>query len=217
MRGGNSLQFENSHGWAELNELSDGDLLARLINGEHSALAVLFDRYHRLVFSIAVRILRDRGEAEDVVQVVFLNIFESAINYDPRKGTLKVWLLQYAYHRALNRRRSLSVQRVNLWEELDIAKERSQPLDADLLRYCEQLLERLKPLQRQVLKLTYFEGWTAQEIADLQGRAVAHVRNDLYRGLARLRPLVTHPAGPQRRESAGTLEGRAQVADTRAF
>lgn len=209
--------LEKVLGWAELNELGDADLLARLIDGEHSALAVLFDRYHRLVFSVAVRILRDQGEAEDVVQIVFLNIFQSAINFDPSKGTLRVWLLQYAYHRALNRRRSLSAQRVNLWDDLDAAKEPGQPFNAEALRYCEELLKELKPPQRQVLKLTYFEGWTAQEIADLQGRAVAHVRNDLYRGLARLRLLVMHPAGPRKRGLAVGLEGGSQIADTRAF
>lgn len=217
MQIGDALPFENSLGWSWLNELSDADLLVRLIDGEHSALAVLFDRYHRLVFSVAVRILRDQGEAEDVVQIVFLNIFESAINFDPRKGIFRVWLLQYAYHRALNRKRSLSAQRVNLWDDLDLAKKRSQQFDAESLRYCEQLLKELKPPQQQVLKLTYFEGWAAQEIADLQGRAVAHVRNDLYRSLARLRLLVMQPAGPQKRELAKALEGGSQIADTRAF
>lgn len=214
---GDSPPFENSLGWAELNVLSDPRLLVRLIAGEHSALAVLFDRYHRLVFSVAVGILRDQGEAEEVVQTVFLNVFESAINFDSRKGTFKQWLLQYAYHRALNRKRSLSAQRVYLWDDLQAANERSQPSKAELPRYCDQLLERLKPLQRQVLELTYFEGWTAQEIADLQGRPVAHVRNDLYRGLARLRPLVAHPSGSRRSGLAGAQEGEAQVADTRAF
>lgn len=217
MSRGDSPPFEARLGWAELNELSDADLLARLIAGEHSALAVLFDRYHRLVFSVAVRILRDEAEAEDVVQIVFLNIFESATNFDARKGTLKVWLLQYAYHRALNRRRNLSVQGVYLWDELDVAKERSRSYDAELLRYCEQLLKGLKPLQRQVLELTYFEGWTAQEIADLQGRAVAHVRNDHYRALARLRLAIARPAGLRRREIAFAQEGEVKVADTRAF
>jgi RNA polymerase sigma-70 factor (ECF subfamily) len=212
-----SPPFESRLGWTELNELSDADLLVHLTAGEHSALAVLFDRYHRLVFSVAVRILRDQGEAEDVVQIVFLNIFESATNFDPRKGTLRVWLLQYAYHRALNKKRSLSAQRVNLWDDIDVAKVQCQPFDSELLRYCEQLLKELKPPQRQVLKLTYFEGWTAQEIADLQGRPVAHVRNDLYRGLARLRLVVMQPAGPQRRGLTEALEGGSQIADTRAF
>ncbi len=72
--------------WADLNRLSDEDLLARLIAGNHDALTVLFDRYHRLIFSVAVRMLRDEGEAEDVVQTVFLNIFTDAANFDPLKA-----------------------------------------------------------------------------------------------------------------------------------
>src|ERR1700721_4176740 len=168
---GDSFHVRDSLGWVELNELSDPELLARLVGGDHTSLAVIFDRYHRLVFSVAVRILRDEGEAEDVVQTVFLNIFEGAINFDPLKGTLKVWLLQYAYHRAINRRRSLSAQGVYLWDELDGANERVRAPEMETLRYCEQMLTRLKPLQRQVLELTYFEGWTAQEAAEVQRRA----------------------------------------------
>lgn len=214
---GESSKFQNTLDWAELNALSDANLLTRLITGEHSALAVLFDRYHRLVFSIAVRILRDEGEAEDVVQTVFLNIFEGAINFDPHKGTLKVWLLQYAYHRALNKRRNLSAQGVYLWDELDGANERGQTPEMETTRTCEQMLMRLKPLQRQVVELTYFEGWTAQEIADLQHRAVAHVRNDLYRALAKLRFSVSVPTRQEKRDESTAQKGGAQVVDTRTF
>jgi RNA polymerase sigma-70 factor (ECF subfamily) len=210
-------RLQDSCGWVELNELSDAELLACLVAGDHTALAVIFDRYHRLVFSVAVRILRDEGEAEDVVQTVFLNIFESAINFDPLKGTLKVWLLQYAYHRAINRRRSLSAQGVYLWDKLDGVNERGHTPEMETLRYCEQMLLRLKPLQRQVLELTYFEGWTAQEIADLQCRAAAHVRNDLYRGLAKLRSLITSPLRRRKGDETGAQERGGQVVDPRTF
>jgi RNA polymerase sigma-70 factor (ECF subfamily) len=212
-----SPRFQSTPGWAELNDLSDADLLARLVGGDHSSLAVLFDRYHRLVYFVALRILRQEGEAEDVVQTVFLNIFEDAINFDPLKGTLKVWLLQYAYHRAINRRRSLTAQGVYLWGELDSASERSQAPEMETVRYCEEMLMKLRPLQRQILELTYFEGWTAQEIADFQHRPAGQVRNDLYRSLAKLRSLVT---GSLRRRTSceeKTQKGTAQVADTRTF
>jgi len=212
-----SLEMKDSLGWAELNELSDAELLTRLIAGDQNALAVLFDRYHRLVYSIALRILHDEGEAEDVVQTVFINIFEGAIKFDPLKGKLKVWLLQYAYHRAINKRRSLSAQRVYLWEELDSASERTETPEMETLRFCEQMLVKLRPIQRQVLELTYFEGWTAQEIASLQRRQAAHVRNDLYRGLAKLRSLIKRPVAHGKRGKAGAQEGEAQVADTRTF
>ena len=85
----------------ELPQLTDEQLTAQLSLGRNDALAVPFDRCHRLVFSIALRILRDSGEAEDVVHTVFLNIFRSVGQFDPAKGDAKIWILQYAYHRAL--------------------------------------------------------------------------------------------------------------------
>src|SRR5271154_938777 len=97
--------------FAKLKVLSDGELMAHLQSGCNDALAVLFDRYHRLVLSIALRIVRDPGEAEDVTQSVFLEIFRSVAQFDPAKGTTKVWILQYAYHRAINRRQYLNARR----------------------------------------------------------------------------------------------------------
>src|SRR5215203_3896221 len=96
--------------YGELHRLGDEELMASLQAGSHDALAILYDRYHRLVLSIGLRILRDAGEAEDVTQVVFLDVFRAAAQFDPGRGTTKVWLLQYAYHRALSRKRYLNVR-----------------------------------------------------------------------------------------------------------
>jgi len=74
---------------AELKLLTDDQLMVQLQAGANDALAVLFERHHRLVFSIALKIVRDRGEAEDVTQNVFLEIFRSVAQFDPAKGTLK--------------------------------------------------------------------------------------------------------------------------------
>src|SRR5271154_3052080 len=96
--------------FAKLKLLSDAELMAHLQSGCNDAFAVLFDRYHRLVLSIALKIVRDPGEAEDVMQSVFLEIYRSVAQFDPTKGTTKVWILQYAYHRAINRRQHLNVR-----------------------------------------------------------------------------------------------------------
>jgi RNA polymerase sigma-70 factor (ECF subfamily) len=79
---------------AKFKGLNDGELMAQLQAGCSDALAVLFDRYHRLVLSIALKIVRDPGEAEDVMQSVFLEIFRSVAQFDPAKGTTKVWMLR---------------------------------------------------------------------------------------------------------------------------
>jgi RNA polymerase sigma-70 factor, ECF subfamily len=97
--------------FAKLKDLEDEELMAHLQGGCNDALAVLFGRYYRLVLSIALKIVRDPGEAEDVMQTVFLEIFRSAAQFDRAKGTTKVWILQYAYHRAINRKHPLNARK----------------------------------------------------------------------------------------------------------
>ncbi len=81
--------------FAELTNKDDGELMAHLQAGCNDALTVLYDRYHRLVLSIALKIVRDPGEAEDVMQSVFLEIFRAVAQFDPAKGTTKVWILPH--------------------------------------------------------------------------------------------------------------------------
>lgn len=172
--------------------LSDDELMRQVADGCQDALAALFDRYQRLVYDVAFRIVRDPGEAEEVVQTVFLDIFRAVANFDPRKGTTKVWILQYAYHRALHRKRHLIANHFYQWEELESAVEvgvrRSLGVGMpEIVRLAEQMLEKLKPRQRTVLEMTYYEGLTAEEIATRLGETVHVVRHDLHRGLAALR------------------------------
>jgi RNA polymerase sigma-70 factor, ECF subfamily len=181
--------------WRALNEFTDEELARCLLAGETDALTVLFDRYHKLVFSVAVRIVNDPAEAEEVVQTVFLDFFRGLANYDPAKGILKVWLLQYAYHRALNRRRHLAASRLYQWVELDSASQEPllswNPADvAEVARLMEQLMMSLTPRRRDILELTYFEGLTAEEIALKLGHSVNIVRHELYRSLAALRAVL---------------------------
>lgn len=175
-----------------LGKPSDEELIQSVTAGCTDALTVLFDRYHLLVFSVATRIVRDPGEAEEVVQTVFLDIFRAAASFDPGKGTLKVWVLQYAYHRALHRKRHLVANHFYRWEELetalDLGLDHALPGEPpEIARLAEQMLERLKPRQRAVLQMTYYEGLTAEEIAKRLGASVHVIRHDLHRGLASLR------------------------------
>jgi RNA polymerase sigma-70 factor (ECF subfamily) len=86
-----------------LGNVSDEDLVLQIRSGQMDALAVLFDRHCRLVFSVGHRILQDSGEAEDLMQEVFLEVFRDAGKFDPARGSVESWILQYANHRSLNR------------------------------------------------------------------------------------------------------------------
>jgi RNA polymerase sigma-70 factor, ECF subfamily len=183
-----------------MNELSDDQLMAHLQAGRGDALAVLFDRYHRLVLSIALKIVRDRGEAEDVMQNVFLEIFRAAAQFDPSKGSTKTWILQYAYHRSLNRRQQLTTRQFYRSTSIEDHLEThvsdsgsflgkfSQPELKHLLR---QGLARLNRQQRRVLELASYDGLSMSEIADKTGDSVSNVRHYYYRGLKKLRTVIT--------------------------
>src|SRR5579862_3220777 len=101
----------------EFQLLRDDALMSLVKDGHPEALAILFDRYRRLVLSVAWHILRDYGEAEDLVQSVFLEILQSASKFDSTKGTAKSWILQYAYHRSFNRKKYLNLRGITQYTE----------------------------------------------------------------------------------------------------
>src|SRR5580693_1408426 len=113
---------------AHLQRLSDEQLMACLQEGQCDALAVLFDRYQKRVLSIALKIVRDHAEAEDVTQTVFLDFYRAVAQFDPRKGNTKVWLMQYAYHRAINRRQHL--QSREFYKSVELEEVDAKPLEA---------------------------------------------------------------------------------------
>jgi len=187
-------------GSGELGPLSDESVMAHLQAGHADALAILFDRYHRLILSIAMKILRDVGEAEDLMQSVFLEIYKSAAQFDAGRGTTKVWILQYAYHRGMNRRQHLIVR--NFYKNSDIADAQNDLLVGEMFSFADQETKRLvkealgtlNDAQSRVLRLAYFEGLSLKEIADRTGENVGNVRHHYYRGLSRLRAVVMEPA-----------------------
>ena len=185
---------------ADLKLLTDEQLMAQLEGGANDALAVLFDRYHRLVFSIALKIVRDRGEAEDVTQNVFLEIYRSVAQFDPVKGTLKVWLLQFAYHRAFNRKQYLNVRDFYNQESTDdVARSFAEfrtpgkYAPAELQRLLQEGLATLGESQKQVIELASYDGFSMKEIADKTGHSLSNVRHHYYRGLQQLRSFMTRP------------------------
>jgi RNA polymerase sigma-70 factor (ECF subfamily) len=195
---------------AELQQATDAELIHCLISGNDDALAVIVDRYQRLVFSIAVRIVKDEGEAEDVVQVVFLDVFRNAAQFDPSRGTLKMWVLQYAYSRSVNRRRHLMrrqfYSRLEL-EELDpgsisagsIGNRKLAPVEA--ARLVEEALRNLNPAQRKAVELIYFEGLKFPEAAKQTGETLEAVRHHYYRGLMKIREIIQSPRGASQEKS----------------
>jgi RNA polymerase sigma-70 factor (ECF subfamily) len=190
--------------FAKLCKLSDEALMAELKSGHDDALAVLFDRYHRLVLSIAIRILRDPEESEDLMQAVFFEIYRVKAQFDPERGTTKAWIMQYTYHRSLNRLRYLGFRgltqnkRVEATEELigTGSQNGNRWLNPpELARMVEQGLAALTLPQRTTIKLAFYEGLSMAEIATSIKQPVSNVRHHYYRGLRALRSLFFADGG----------------------
>src|SRR5882762_5713467 len=95
---------------AEMKKLSDEELMDLIKQGNHDAFANLFDRYFRLILSIASKIVHDRSEAEDLMQEIFFEIYQKADAFDRNKGTAKYWVMRFAYSRSLNRLQYLTAR-----------------------------------------------------------------------------------------------------------
>src|ERR1700730_12479660 len=198
---------------SRLRTLTDEDLMAALHIGCNDALAVLFERHSPLVFRIARAILHDDGEAEETVQRVFLDIFRAVNQFNPDRGTFKTWLLQYAYHRSIDRRQHLQSNRFYSRDELNDLMpaelfNRPEHLlclsQQEVVCLVEEVLATLESRQRRVIELTYFEGLTAEEIATKTGDSASSVRHNLYRGLAKLRIVLQETSKAKGKEKTAT-------------
>src|SRR5689334_15575554 len=173
----------------------DEELIARVRWREEPALATIYDRYSRLIYTIALRIVGDREMAEEVVQDVFQAVWQSAGSFQPN-GNFSAWLIGIARHRAIDATRSRR-HRARAREEL-LDDERVAGVgagdggaDALMLRaVVRQALAELPTSQRQAIELGYYGGMTHTEIAAQLGEPVGTVKSRMRMGLIKLRELL---------------------------
>ena len=184
----------------DLHGLPDEDLIDLLKAGSSEPIAILFARYRRLVFGISMKILRDVAEAEDVVQDIFLEVWEKAERFDSTRGTVKVWLIQYAYSRSLSRRRNIALRQAKGNGKLGGNCRQVEPSyfpDAVEKLTIEKQLDRITDAfqglslkQKEALQLVYFHGLSIKEVADRMRESVENASHYYYRGLKRLREVL---------------------------
>lgn len=188
---------------AAVSELCDETLIAAVGKGDEQSLRVLFHRYGRLVQSIACKVLRDRFEADDLAQEVFILIHRKASTFDSVKASARFWILQMTYHRAISRLRYLKCR--HFYAQLDLDDVESQLPDPSnqidrVEKYLDsavknstlqKLMATLSDNQQKTLRLYFFEGYTLDEIAVELGQTRENVRNHYFRGLAKLRTQIS--------------------------
>ncbi|HWZ75123.1 MAG TPA: RNA polymerase sigma factor [Candidatus Sulfotelmatobacter sp.] len=180
--------------------LSDEALIAEVCLGSREALAILFRRYARLIRRVALRVLKDASEADDLLQDVFLLIHRLCRTFDNSKASAQFWILQMTYRRAISRRRYLNSRHFYTQVELDeqaglVAESKSGPLDDSVEQILaeldlQKLLGTLSEDQQRTLRLHFIEGYTLDEIANMLGQTTGNIRHHSFRGLERLRKQI---------------------------
>ena len=172
--------------------MSDWSLLERVVRKDESALSELYDRYSGLVFSEAKRILRDDSSAEEILQDLFYQIWQTASRFDPQRGSLPGWLVVVARNRAISKLRRKSGKADELPENAvdlraDLATSSTQNL---LLEKVRRVLSGLPDGQRAAIEFAYFEGMSHSEIAEKTGEPLGTIKTRIRSALETLKRVL---------------------------
>ncbi|MEO6323202.1 MAG: sigma-70 family RNA polymerase sigma factor [Thermoanaerobaculia bacterium] len=173
-------------------------LIGGLVEGDQACLSRLYDATSRLVYSLCLRILSDRSDAEEVTIDVYSQVWRQAARYDRTRGEPVTWLLTLAHSRAIDRLRSRAGTKKRE-QALDDASEfkclDADPESASVLaqraRLVRQALSCLSPEQREVIELAYFEGLTHVEIAERIKQPLGTAKSRIRLGMVKLRDALT--------------------------
>jgi RNA polymerase sigma-70 factor (ECF subfamily) len=167
---------------------SDVSLMSRILANDQDAMAVIFDRYGSLVYSIALRILKDPGQAEDVLQEIFIQLWKYPTKFAEGRGSLPGWLAVVARNRAIDhlrqRRPSESFGDVIVASSVNLASE----VERDrMIEKVRSVMSALPANQQRMVELAFFEGMTHAEIAARTGEPLGTVKTRIRTALASLR------------------------------
>ncbi len=169
-------------------DLSDGELLALVAERDRIAFELLYHRYVRSIFGLALRRLRDRGRAEEAVQEAFAAIWRSAASYKPDRGAPGAWLYAVARNAIVDRFRAGGAEPVA--EVPELVSTEPGPAERAEMSFVSwrvhRALETLAPREREVIELAYWSGMSQSEVADYLGIPLGTVKTRTRSALARL-------------------------------
>jgi RNA polymerase sigma-70 factor (ECF subfamily) len=168
--------------------MEDTELLSRVGQGDENAMESVFRRYSGPVYSVALRVLRDSGQAEDVMQEIFLQLWRNPAAFVQGRGSLGAWLVVITRNRSIDllrrRKPTDSVEDVVLASPINVADEAERNAMMEKVR---SVLTNLPQEQRKSLELAYFEGLSHTEIASRTGDPLGTVKTRIRQALISLR------------------------------
>lgn len=184
--------------------LSDEALLGAVARSDEAALAELYDRFGRIAYGLALRILRDAALAEDAVQEAFLQVWRSADRFDRRRAKAGTWILTFVHRRAVDLVRREERRRTEPEEAAPVPAGPGADDDAERRskrEVVQDALRRLPPEQREAIELAYYGGLTQSELAERLGQPLGTSKSRMFSGLSRLRELLEESTNDVERRS----------------
>jgi len=179
------------------NSPSDAELILLVSKNESWALAEIYTRYSRLVFSLSLKILNDRSSAEECVQEVFVKVWRRARDYQADRGKFSSWLTGITHHHAIDELRRRRVRPSAAGDETaaaNVMDEGPAPMDRAVQsmehRRIVDALGTIPAEQRRTIEMAYFEGFTQQEIADRLGEPLGTVKTRMRLGMQKLKVIL---------------------------
>lgn len=178
----------------ELAHLSDEALIALVARRDEAALAALYDRFGRVAYGLALRVLRDKSLAEDAVQEAFMAVWRTADRFVAGRAKASSWILTFVHRRAVDLVRREERRRAEPLDdapEVDVAPGTDEEAWLRLRRErVQSALSKLPDQQREALELAYFGGFTQSELAERLGQPIGTIKSRMFSGLARLREIL---------------------------
>ena len=175
--------------------LSDHGLLALVARGDRDAFARLYDLYAAPAYSLALRVVRDRDLAADVVQEAFLAIWNQASKFDSSRGQPSTWILTVTHHKAVDTVRREERRRADAMDEVRETPDSSAPVEDQAWQGVarEQVraaMSKLPDPHREVLELAYFAGYTQSQLAERLAVPIGTVKSRTFAAMSSLRELL---------------------------
>jgi len=178
----------------------DAVLMGKIMTRDSIALSALYDRYARLIYSLIRSVIKNHEEAEDLLQEVFVQLWERASTYDATKGSVYTWIVTLARNRAIDQVRSKSFQQQNkisreVGPDMLYSPMESSPFDLvvaeERSRKMRDALSQIPPEQSQVIHIAYFGGCSQSEIAAQLNIPLGTVKTRMRQGMKKLHQLMT--------------------------
>lgn len=174
------------------NTISDVDLLANIASKDKTAFGILYERYSQLVYNLGNKIVKDHDYAGEVLQSVFVQIWNKADTYNNKKGAVSTWIINITRNKSIDILRKTKKQKLNVDLDLDNL-ESDTAYDFTLSERSERrevivkAMESISPEQKKIIELIYFEGYTHKEASEILNIPLGTAKTRVHLGIAKLR------------------------------